>query len=51
MTKKKIVKNNTNENAESGEEVFKETVTRVNKSKLRKLSEIKDFDELDVSED
>jgi hypothetical protein len=51
LTKKKIVKNNTNENAESGEEVFKETVTRVNKAKLLKLSEIKDFDELEVSED
>jgi hypothetical protein len=51
LTRKKIVKENTNENAESGEEVFKETVTRINKSKLTKLSEIKDFDEFEVSED
>lgn len=51
LTKKKIVKENTNEKAESGEEVFKETVTRINKSKRTKLSEIKDFDELEASED
>ena len=51
LTKKKIVKENTNENAESGEEVFEETVTKISKNKLTKLSEIKDFDELEVSED
>jgi hypothetical protein len=51
LTQKKIVKENTNENAESGEEVFEETVTKISKNKLRRLSEIKDFDELEVSED
>jgi hypothetical protein len=51
LTKKKIVKENTNENAESGEEVFKETVTRMNKSELTKLSGIKDFDEIHASGD
>lgn len=50
LTGKKIVDHNTNDNADSGEEVFEKTVTKMNKSKLIKLSEIKDFDELEVSE-
>lgn len=50
LTKKKIVKENTNENAEeSGEEIFKETTTRINNTRLLKLSEIKDFDQLEIS--
>lgn len=50
LTKKKILKENTNENAEeSGEEIFKETTTRINNTRLLKLSEIKDFDQLEVS--
>lgn len=48
--KKKIVKVNTNENADSGEEIFKKTTKRININKLIKLSEIKDFDELDMSQ-
>jgi hypothetical protein len=52
LTKKKILKENTNEDIEEGgDEVFKQTVARINASKLTKLSEIKDFDELDVSEE
>lgn len=50
LTRTKIVNVNTNENAESGDEVFKKTVTKISKTKLTKLSEIKDFDELEVSE-
>lgn len=48
LTKKKIVKENTNENAEGGDEVFKQTVTKMNATALTKLSEIEDFDELDI---
>ncbi len=48
-TKKKLVKVNTNENADSGEEVFKTTTKKINIATLIKLSEIKDFDELDMS--
>lgn len=49
ITKKKQVKVNTNENAEGGDEVFKETWKNIKVSSLIKLSEIKDFDELDMS--
>lgn len=48
LTGNKIVNENTNEDAESGDEVFKKTVTKINKNKLAKLSEIKDFDEFEV---
>ncbi len=51
LTKKKIVKTNTNENADSGEEVFKVTVTTLKKNNHIRLSAIKDFDELEVEED
>ncbi len=51
LTKKKIVKTNTNENADSGEEVFKVTVTSLKKNNHLHLSAIKDFDELEVEED
>jgi len=51
LTRKKITKVNTNANAEGGDEVFKETVTRINVIKLIRLSEIKDFDEPVVSEE
>ena len=50
LTRTKIVNVNTNENAESGDEVFEKTVTKISKSKLIKLSEIKDFDDLKVLE-
>lgn len=56
LTKKKIVKENINEedfseneNPEEGEEVFKETVSKIQINKLLKLSEIKDFDELQLN--
>ena len=50
LTKKKLERENINKNADGGEEVFKETWKKINISKLIKLSEIKDFDELDFSE-
>lgn len=48
-TKNKIVKVNTSENAESEEVVFKTTARKIKIGRLIKLSEIKDFDELDLS--
>ncbi|MCD8416050.1 hypothetical protein LNI89_11880 [Tenacibaculum dicentrarchi] len=48
LTKKKLIKENTNENAEGGDEKFKETWNNIEIDKLIKLSEIKDFDELDM---
>jgi hypothetical protein len=48
-TKMKIVKVNTNENADSGDEVFKTITKRIRISRLIKFTEIKDFDELDMS--
>jgi len=47
--KQEKVNTNTNENAEAGEEVFKETWKKINVNRLIKLSEIKDFDELDMT--
>ena len=49
LTKKKVTKTNTNENAESGDEVFEETKENIKAARLIKLSEIKDFDELEVT--
>ena len=51
LTRTKIFNENTNEDAESGDEVFKKTVTKINRTRLIKLSEIKDFDELLNDED
>lgn len=48
-TKKKLVKVNTNENADSGEEVFETTTKKININRLIRLSEIKDFTEFDTS--
>lgn len=49
LSKKKKVRENTNQNAsEEGDEVFMETWTKVQADKLIKLSEIIDFDELDL---
>lgn len=48
-TKKKQVKVNTNENAEQGEEIFEETWSNIVVEKPIKLSEIKDFDVLEMS--
>lgn len=47
--KQEKVNTNTNENAEGGEESFKETWKKINVNSLIKLSEIKDFDELDLT--
>ncbi|MBM3431676.1 MAG: hypothetical protein FJX92_01565 [Bacteroidetes bacterium] len=48
LSKKKQKKVNTNENAEGGDEVFEETWKKINVNRLIKLSEIKDFDELNM---
>lgn len=50
LTKKKQEKVNVNDTAESGEEVFKETWTDVHITKLIRLSEIKDFAALNISQ-
>jgi len=48
LTKKKRIKENINQNAaEEGDEVFKDTWEKIQVDKLVKLSEIKNFDELD----
>ncbi len=47
LTKKKVTKTNTNENEESGDEVFEEKTEKIKVDKLIQLSEIKDFDELE----
>lgn len=47
LTRTKIINVNTNENAESGDEIYKKTVSKINRKNLLKLSEIRDFDELD----
>ncbi len=48
LSRKKLERLNTNESAEGGDEVFKETWKNINVNRLIKLSEIKDFDELDM---
>ena len=48
LTKKILIKENTNENAEGGDEIFKENLNDIEIDNLIKLSEIKDFDELDM---
>ena len=47
-TKKKLVKQNTNEDAEGGDEVFEETWSKIDIESLLKLSEIEDFDSLEM---
>lgn len=47
LTKKKLFRENINEDADGGDEVFKETWSKIEISKLLILSEIKDFDALD----
>lgn len=49
LSKKMKVKANTNKKAEGGDEIFKETWGNLSIDGLIKLSEIKDFDELDMS--
>lgn len=50
LTKKKIIRENTNENAEGGDEVFKVTETKIATKKHLKLSQIVDFDILGIPE-
>ncbi|MFN6038639.1 MAG: hypothetical protein ACK452_09230 [Bacteroidota bacterium] len=49
LSKKKQTKVNTNDNAVGGDEVFKTTWKNITVSKLLKLSEISNFDSLDLS--
>lgn len=49
LSKKKRVKVNTNENADGGDEIFMETWKNITVPQLIKLSEIKDFDKLDMT--
>ena len=48
LTKKKLIKENTNENAEGGDEIFKKNWNNIEIKKLIKLSKIKDFDQLNM---
>ncbi len=48
LTKKKLIRENTNENAEGGDETFREDLRKITLKNLIKLSEIKDFDKLDM---
>lgn len=48
LTKKKLVRENTNQEATGGDEVFEETWSAITIEKLIKLSEIEDFEELDM---
>ncbi|MBP8157613.1 MAG: hypothetical protein KAX93_04480 [Flavobacterium sp.] len=50
LTGKKLEKTNTYNNAEGGDEVFKEVWTNINFPKLLQLSSIKDFDKIHFSE-
>lgn len=46
LTGKKQERENTNQEAEGGDEVFEETWTKIESKQLTKLSHVKDFDEL-----
>jgi len=48
LTKKLIEKVNTNENAQGGDEIFKETTKNIRVLKTTKLSEITNFDDFDL---
>jgi hypothetical protein len=48
LSKKKLTKVNTNANAQGGDEIFKETWKTISVGHLIKLSQINDFDELDM---
>ena len=50
LTKKKLIRRNTQEEDKDGEAVFEETWEDIKLDKPYKLSEIKDFDELEVTE-
>lgn len=48
LTKKKLIRENINENDEGGQEQFKETWSKINIGSLLKLAEINDFDSLEM---
>ncbi|SHJ20482.1 hypothetical protein [Flavobacterium haoranii] len=48
LTKKKLTRENINEESEGNDEVFKETWSKIVINKLLNLSEIKDFDSLEM---
>lgn len=48
LTQKKVINTNTNENDEGGDEIFETKKEDVKINKLIKLSEIKNFDELEI---
>lgn len=48
LTKKKLIKENTNQSSEGGDEIFKENWSTIKIKNLIKLAEIENFDELDV---
>jgi hypothetical protein len=50
LTKKILEKRNTNDEAEGGDEVFEETLDDIYVEDPMKLSQIQDFDEIDISE-
>jgi len=50
LTNKKKQKTNVNKNAEGGLEVFKETIKKIKIDKLIRLSEIKDFNLIDMDQ-
>ncbi|WP_417939031.1 hypothetical protein [Flavobacterium sp. RS13.1] len=49
LTRKKIVNQNINENTYDDDEIFEKKESKISRTKLIKLSEIEDFDELDFS--
>ncbi len=49
LTKKKLTRKNSNEDSEGGDEVFKEMWSKITIDKLLNLSEIKDFEGLDMN--
>ena len=49
LTQKKLISKNTNQDSENEDEVFNETWHKINIDNLIKVSDIKDFDELDMS--
>ncbi len=48
LTKKKLTRENTNEDSQGGDEIFKETWENIEIDHLIKLSDIKDINELDM---
>ncbi|WP_107038924.1 hypothetical protein [Brumimicrobium mesophilum] len=50
LTKKRLTKENINQNSEGGDEIFEETWSKVEIEELIKLSEIEDFYELNIAE-